>query len=146
MPQNLTNQKSTLVQVMAWCHQATSHYLSQMWPISMSPYGVTSRQWVKSLWFIFLERCLRCVLELYMSRVACQHAGVVSDNHIKIGSQVSVVQSDNHSAQHTTQYENKCEIICFRETVSHVWIKEVTKGLFGQILWWLNWNKLDKEN
>ena len=28
----LTNGKSTLVQVMAWCHQATSHYLSQCDP------------------------------------------------------------------------------------------------------------------
>ena len=27
--------KSTLVQVMAWCHQATSHYLSQCWPTSV---------------------------------------------------------------------------------------------------------------
>ena len=32
---------------MAWCHQATSHYLSQGWPRSMSPYGVTRPQWVK---------------------------------------------------------------------------------------------------
>ena len=44
---NLTDDKSTLVQVMAWCHQATSHYLSQYWPSSMSPYGVTRPQWVK---------------------------------------------------------------------------------------------------
>ena len=28
----LTDDKSTLVQVMAWCRQATSHYLSQCWP------------------------------------------------------------------------------------------------------------------
>ena len=39
---------STLVQVMAWCRQATSHYLSQCWPSSMSPYGVTRPQWVKN--------------------------------------------------------------------------------------------------
>ena len=39
--------KSTLVQVMAWCRQATSHYLSQCWPRSQSPYGVTRPQWVK---------------------------------------------------------------------------------------------------
>ena len=39
--------KSTLVQVMAWCRQATSHYLCQCWPSSMSPYGVTRSQWVK---------------------------------------------------------------------------------------------------
>ena len=47
MPQDLTDDKSTFVQVMAWCRQATSHYLSQCWPRSMSPYGVTRPQWVK---------------------------------------------------------------------------------------------------
>ena len=43
---NFTDNKSTLVQVMAWCRQATSHYLSQCWPRSMSPNGVTRAQWV----------------------------------------------------------------------------------------------------
>ena len=38
--------KSTLVQVMAWCRQATSHYLSQCWPRSMLPCGITRPQWV----------------------------------------------------------------------------------------------------
>ena len=47
MPLDLTDGKSTLVQVMAWCRQATSHYLSQCWPRSMSPNGVTRPQWVK---------------------------------------------------------------------------------------------------
>ena len=28
MPPDLINDKATLVQVMAWCHQATSHYLT----------------------------------------------------------------------------------------------------------------------
>ena len=49
MPQDLTDDKSTLVQVMAWCRQATSHYLSQCWPRSVSPYGITRPQWVKRL-------------------------------------------------------------------------------------------------
>ena len=49
MPQYLTDHESTLVQVMAWCRQATSHYLSQCWPRSMSPHGVTRPQWVKSI-------------------------------------------------------------------------------------------------
>ena len=31
MPLDLTDEKSTLVQVMAWCRQATSHYLRQCW-------------------------------------------------------------------------------------------------------------------
>ena len=46
MSLNLTDDKSKLVQVMAWCRQATSHYLSQCWPRSLSPYGVTRPQWV----------------------------------------------------------------------------------------------------
>ena len=46
MPQDLTSDKSTLVQVMAWCRQATSHYLSLCWPRFMSPYGLTRLQWV----------------------------------------------------------------------------------------------------
>ena len=47
MSLDLTDDKSTLVQVMAWCHQATSHYLSQCWPRSLSPYSVTRPQSVK---------------------------------------------------------------------------------------------------
>ena len=44
-----TDDKSTLVQVIAWCRQATSHYLSQCWPRSMSPDGFSRPQWVKLL-------------------------------------------------------------------------------------------------
>ena len=39
MPRSLSNQKSTLAQVTAWCCQAPSHYLSQCSPRSMSIYG-----------------------------------------------------------------------------------------------------------
>ena len=46
---DLTDEESTLVQVMAWCRQATSHYLSQCWPSSMSLYNVTRPQWVNTL-------------------------------------------------------------------------------------------------
>ena len=56
MPQPLTDDRSTLVQVMAWCLQATSHYLSQWWPRSMSPYRITRLQWFKDWypsWTIF---------------------------------------------------------------------------------------------
>ena len=41
MSLDLTDGNSTLVLMMAWCHQATSHYLSQCWPSFLSPYGVT---------------------------------------------------------------------------------------------------------
>ena len=43
---DFTDDKLTLVQVMAWCRQATSHYLSQYWPKFMLPCGVTRPQWV----------------------------------------------------------------------------------------------------
>ena len=37
MSLDLTDDKSILVQVMAWCHQATSHYLNRCWPKSLPP-------------------------------------------------------------------------------------------------------------
>ena len=52
MSLDLTDDKSTLVQVMAWCRQATSHYLSQCWRRSLSPYGVTRPQWVNQRWSV----------------------------------------------------------------------------------------------
>ena len=45
-----------MLQVMAWCCQATWHYLSQCWPISRSPYDVTRPQLVNFL-KIYLWQC-----------------------------------------------------------------------------------------
>ena len=50
MPKNLTIEESTLFQVMTWCRQATSHFLSQCWPRSVLPYDITRSQWV---WHIY---------------------------------------------------------------------------------------------
>ena len=49
VPWHLTNDKSTLAQVMAWCRQATSFYLSQYWPRSMSLYAVIRSQQINTL-------------------------------------------------------------------------------------------------
>ena len=46
MSLDFIDDQSTLVQVMAWCRQATSHYLSQCWPRFKLQYGVTRPQWV----------------------------------------------------------------------------------------------------
>ena len=51
-------EQSTLVQVMAWGRQATSHYLSQCWHRSMSPYGVTRPQRVKYMISYIVIYCL----------------------------------------------------------------------------------------
>ena len=48
MPQNICDDKSTLVQVMARCREATSHYLNQR-PRSVSSNGITKPQGVKTI-------------------------------------------------------------------------------------------------
>ena len=48
MSLNFSDDQSRLVQVMAWCRQATSHYLNQCWHRSLSPYGIIRPQWVNS--------------------------------------------------------------------------------------------------
>ena len=63
MSQDITDDKSTLVQVMAWCHQAPSHYLSPCWPSSMSPYGFLRQQWVNGQFivpFLLWQRSYIC--------------------------------------------------------------------------------------
>ena len=49
IPQDFTDDKSTLVHVMAWCLQAPSHFLDQCWPRSVSPYGIARPQYVNIL-------------------------------------------------------------------------------------------------
>ena len=68
MPQNLTDNKSTLVQVMAWCRQATSHYLHQCWPSYLSPYDVIRPQWVKVFFFNYEGYCI--LLEIALKFVS----------------------------------------------------------------------------
>ena len=52
----LTDDKSTFVQVMTWCPQAASHFLSKCRPRSMSTYGVTRPHWVNKL-LLFSHHC-----------------------------------------------------------------------------------------
>ena len=47
MSLDFTEDQSTLLQVMSWCRQATSHYLNQCWPRSLSPDN-TTRAWRKT--------------------------------------------------------------------------------------------------
>ena len=58
LPLDLTDDKSKLVQVMTWCRQATSHYLSQCWPRSMSPYSVIRPKWVNKYILLIFPFCL----------------------------------------------------------------------------------------
>ena len=65
MSLDFTDDQSTLVQVMAWCCQATSHYLSQCWPRFMSPLGPKCDQlWVSSSCIYHIDRCIYCLASL----------------------------------------------------------------------------------
>ena len=44
MQQHAFDDKSTLVHVMAWCHETPSYYLHQCWPRSLSPSGIIGPQ------------------------------------------------------------------------------------------------------
>ena len=46
MQQNTFDDETTLVQVMDWCCQAPSHYMSQCWHSSMPQCGITRPQWL----------------------------------------------------------------------------------------------------
>ena len=76
MPLDLTDDKSTSVQEMAWCRKATSHYLSQCWPRSMTPNGVTRPQWVNFLKTIPFLRCPANYLQMGHIRVCARQAGL----------------------------------------------------------------------
>ena len=69
---DLTNDKSTLVQVIAWCRQVTSHYLNQCWLRSMMSYGVTRPQ-VNPLHAEFFWQNVTIYLNLYHSPILKHH-------------------------------------------------------------------------
>ena len=96
MSLDTTNDQSTLVQVMAWCRQATSHYLSQCWSRSLSPYDVTRPQWVN---WTNADQVTRCHMVL-------THWGRVT--HICVGN-LTIIGSDNGlSPCPPSHYLNQC--------------------------------------
>ena len=50
---------------MAWCRQATNHYLNQCWPRSLPPYGITRPQWVNYVCHLSVEEWYK--LQLYLT-------------------------------------------------------------------------------
>ena len=110
MPMDLTDGKSTLVQVMAWCRQATSHYLSQCWPESLYPYGIIRPQWVKPKprtersntvmiyiyihWFVYLKHTI--IFHNWISRlpwVTTSGSPVKRFNHGTISYPIYILES-----------------------------------------------------
>ena len=66
----VTDDKSTLVKIMAWCRQATSHYLNQCWP----RYAVTRPQWVNTT--CEQKRHLHCFDQPFVDVSTCWTYGI----------------------------------------------------------------------
>ena len=71
---DLSSGTSTLVQVMAWCRQATSNYLSQWWPSTLSPYGVIRHNELNVHNIIGSQRNLELNIPIF-----CNQNGAYSD-------------------------------------------------------------------
>ena len=65
--------RSASIQGMAWCRQATSHFLSKSGPRSVSPYCVTLPQWVK----MHAEICINVCHNLIFGCI--QHRALVGN-------------------------------------------------------------------
>ena len=79
MPMGLTDGKSTSVQVMAWCRQAPSHYLSKCWPRSLAPYGVIRPQWV-NMEFSYIQAAVS-IQQCHLARIGNSIMEIRSHNH-----------------------------------------------------------------
>ena len=105
MSLGITN-TSTLLQVMARCRQATSHYLSQCWLKSKSPCGVIRPQWVKDT-----ETEMWLSWHFYHGyNISCQHGNLHPTANDKnfIGKQPFhlSVTTKMHSAWHFYEQKN----------------------------------------
>ena len=72
MPGRFTDGTSILIQVMAWCRQAPSHYLNQYRPRSPTSYGVIRPQWINSDLQLELKS-ISVVTHLELWRCKCLH-------------------------------------------------------------------------
>ena len=91
MPQDFID-KSALVQVIDWCQQAPSHYLSQSWPSSLWPYRITRLQWVNNLiWNI----CKFCLVESDLFFTTKIQIIINLDNHFAPNSQQTITKTIN---------------------------------------------------
>ena len=78
----LTDDKSTLVQVMTWCPQAASHYLNKCRSRFMSTYGVTRPQWIDKLYIIFTNCFLSYFTPQYPQLTCLSTQPLYSHYHI----------------------------------------------------------------
>ena len=121
MPLDLTDDKSTLVQVMAWCRQAPSHYLSQCWP--RSPYGVTRPQRVNTIF-----------LYPFPDTTFCKRVTVQEFKKQKLeGTELALVELMNNILD-DTNISLKEKKQRFKQFQKHH--PDIYKSHFSEIQWW----------
>ena len=146
MPLDLTDDKPTLIQVMAWCRQATSHYLSHCWPRSMTPNGVIRPQWVNSSppsathmhqWIgstsvQVIACCLFCTKPLSEPNVDLLSIGTLGTNFSEIG--IKIIQNFSQKCFWKCRLWNGGYFFCGQNNT-----KLFTKMLLkmSSVKWWI---------
>ena len=97
---------------MAWCRQATSHYLSQCWPRSLLPFEVTRPQWVKKGYM--KDICHRSLNMYNFTKAFWAHNPNFTKIHIALP--VIIIIRSGHNFAHVTTaeqlwYVQNCRLI-----------------------------------
>ena len=131
---DLKDDKLTLVQVMAWFCQATSHYLNQCWTRSLLPYGVTRPQ------FTISTNYISCIYGLVQERRNSSASGM-EFRHSCI--KQSMWKWQNNLNFHIPWF-HIC--FCFRLTLNFAmwltllrWVRSdlILWPIFSCVVWWV---------
>ena len=150
MPQNLTDDKSTLNQLMAWCRQATSHYLNQCWPRSPMPYGVGPKELNLTisvplngltLTGASLSVGTQCSLQTY----TCFLLKFLVINHFVwclVDRLHSMVEPSLHIHWLSHKMESNQQNILYNMVHNQTLVKKICLGLYRTLMLLINWHVL----
>ena len=131
------NNKSALIEVMTWCHQATKHYITQCWPRSVLPYRITRPQWV--------ETCRPRHTHMHTHRHTPHRHKHRCHTQTPHTTQTHTRHTDRHTQTQThAQTDRQTQIDTDRRTQSHTDTYTETdtqmhthRGVFKQLIWYL---------
>ena len=150
--QNTFDDKSTLVQVMAWCRQAPSHYLSQCWHRSKPPYDITRPQWVNSLRprlnrRPFADDIFKCIFsnenEWIVPRISLKFVPKVRINNIPALVQIMAWRRPGNKPLSEPMMVRLSTHICVTRPQ---WVKIINQYLQLETLWLILQHHLDRKS
>ena len=134
---------------MAWCRQATSHYLTQCWPRSVSPCGIPRPLMSEVNYFSVLFKIILRVDFFHTSCEICIRWAIL--NHIEDKSTLVQVMAQCHRAtshfkefwpRSVSQYDDSLHISSVRGLLQN---SAITAGRLAQILYTLHQGTLPLE-